>query len=444
MTYGTYVVHLSIAVGMLCIMLPFGKLSHLFYRPLAIFLTTVRQKASPETSVALAEITTRAGELFQSCLQCGTCTSLCPAGADGGFSPRQVLRQISLESGTERSVDQAAWDCLTCNACAPNCPRGIGIIEVIKAVRTMAIDGGTPPRFLPPPLISLADKGNPWGQDRSKRLEWADGAIPAFADHEYALFTCCTTAQDPANGDGGRALLQLLEKAGVSFATLGTRESCCGDQARQAGANAVFADLARRNTELFLQAGVKKILTTSPHCLNAFKNAYTGLKDAAIVHYTEVLDQLLRAGRLTPVGSAAQTVTYHDPCYLGRHNGVYDAPRRVLLRIPGIVLVEMASHRQDSLCCGGGGANGWRADARSRRFGQQRIQEALGAGAQVVATACPYCVRMLSAAAKTLKVQDRIAVRDVAQLLAQSVMAANAVQKQKSVDVNADQEECHA
>jgi Fe-S oxidoreductase len=446
MTYGTYVVHLSIAVGMLCIMLPFGKLSHLFYRPLAIFLTTLRQKASPDTTVELARITAEAGELFQSCLQCGTCTSLCPASRDGFFSPRQVLRRITLENGTERSVDQAAWDCLTCNACTPDCPRGIGIIDVIQAVRGLAISAGKPPAFLKAPLASLREKGNPWDGARTQRLEWSGGLdIPAFsADHEYCLFTCCTTAYDPGNRDGGRALVQLLQKAGVSFGTLGTRESCCGDQARQAGANAAFAELARSNTDLLVQSGVQKILTTSPHCLNAFKNAYAGLKDVGVEHYTELLDRLLAAGRLTPVLNAALTVTYHDPCYLGRHNGIYEAPRRVLLRIPGLVLVEMASSKEGSLCCGGGGANGWRTDPGSRRFGEQRIEEALGAGAQVIATACPYCVRMLADAAKKLGLGERMAVMDVAQLLVTSVRVTDETHGPARMDAHVDQEACHA
>jgi quinone-modifying oxidoreductase subunit QmoC len=442
MTYATYVVHLAIAVGMLCIMLPFGKLSHLFYRPLAIFLTSVRQKASPDTTLALARITAEAGELFQSCLQCGTCTSLCPSSREGSFSPRQVLRRITLESGTERSVDQAAWDCLTCNACTPNCPRGIGIIDVIKAVRGLAISAGKPPVFLKTPLISLREKGNPWDGASTKRLEWSRGSeMPAFSpDHEYCLFTCCTTAYDPGSHEGGRALVQVLEKAGVSFGTLGTRESCCGDQARQAGATAVFAELAQNNTDLFVRAGVKKILTTSPHCLNAFKNAYGGLKGVGVEHYTELLDRLLGADRLTPAVNVALTVTYHDPCYLGRHNGIYEAPRRALLRIPGLVLVEMASNREYGLCCGGGAANGWRTDPGSRRFGQSRIEEGLAAGAQVIATACPYCVRMLSAAAKNLGVGDRIAVMDIAQLLLKSVMVTDEAHGQKRVHVNVDQE----
>jgi Fe-S oxidoreductase len=445
-TYGAYAIHLAIAVGMLCIMLPFGKLSHLFYRPLAIFLTRLREKASADTAVALAEVTAEAGALFQSCLQCGTCTSLCPAGEGDVFSPRRVLRRIALEIGTERWVDQAAWHCLTCNACTPDCPRGIGIIDLIRAVREHDVRAGRAPAFLKAPLARLGESGDPWGGARARRLEWAGTpGIPAFsAEREYCLFTCCTTAHDPANRSGSRALVQLLEKAGVSFGTLGIRESCCGDQARQAGARAAFNELARRNTELFVQAGVNKILTTSPHCLNAFRNAYGGLKDVGVEHYTELLDRLLAAGRLTPVRSAALTVAYHDPCYLGRHNGIYEAPRRVLLRIPGLVLVEMASHKENGLCCGGGGGNGWRTDPGRLRFGRRRIEEASAVGAQVLATACPYCLRMLADAAARGGLAGRVAVMDIAHLLAESVPAAAETHGPEPAHAPFDREACHA
>ncbi len=446
MTYATYVIHLAIAVGMLCIMLPFGKLSHLFYRPLAIFLTSIRQKASPDSTLDLDRIKDNVGELFQSCLNCGTCTSLCPAGQEQSFSPRQVLRHIALESGTGRSVDQAVWDCLTCGACTPACPRGIGIIDVIKTVRAIPVSGGKPPAFLKAPLSSLKEKGNPWGGAREKRLEWAQGSnIPDFSpDHEYCLFTCCTTAYDSRNHAGGRALLQLLTKAGVSFGALGIHENCCGDQARQAGADTVFAELARRNTELFAQAQVQKILTASPHCLNAFKTSYDGLMGVGVEHYTELLDRLLAEERLIPVRNLPLTVTYHDPCYLGRHNGIYEAPRQALVRIPGLVMVEMASSREDSLCCGGGGAGGWRSDRAIRRFGRHRIEEALEAGAQIIATACPYCVRMLAAAANALGVEDRLGVMDIAQLLAMSVTVGNDARGPGRERATADQEVYHA
>jgi Fe-S oxidoreductase len=198
------------------------------------------------------------------------------------------------------------------------------------------------------------------------------------------------------------------------------------------------------NTELILQAGMQKLLTTSPHCLNAFKNSYTGLKGfVASEHYTELLDRLIHVGRLRPLLEVAATVTYHDPCYLGRHNGIYEAPRRVLQSIPGLMLVEMANNRESSVCCGGGGGGAWSDVSRSQRLGVLRVEEALGSGAEVIATACPYCIRMLNEAIRALGVEDRIAVRDLAELLLQSVMMGDDTKMTERVDWGIDREVCH-
>ena len=198
-------------------------------------------------------------------------------------------------------------------------------------------------------------------------LDWAEDVdMPAFSqEKEYCLFTCCTTAYDTSPSKGcetaGKALPKLLTHADVSFGTLGDKESCCGDQAASIGEKETFSGLERKNTDLFMNAGVKKILTFSPHCMNTFKNQYNGLKNAVDTeHYIELLDRLITKGRIKPVHGLDLTVTYHDPCYLGRHNGIYDAPRRVLNSIPGLRLVEMENNRERSLCCGGGGGGLWK------------------------------------------------------------------------------------
>ena len=445
-TYVMYVIHLAIAVPMLIIEVPFGKWSHLFYRPLAIFLANVREKASKGSRVDVEDVMATVGETFMSCLQCGTCTSVCPWNQVRSYSPRRILRQLALETGTVASVDQAVWSCFTCNSCTVNCPRGIEIIEVIKAVRRLNVTGARIPESWTAPLDSLKANGNPWDGVRAKRLEWAGGLdLPAFTlDHEYCLFTCCTTAYDPANRQAGRALPELLEYTGIAFGTLGAQESCCGDPAHKLGADKIFSELALKNTDLFLQSGVQKILTTSPHCHNAFKNHYDGLKSSiASEHYTELLDRLVTAGRLRPILEVVSTVTYHDPCYLGRHNGIYEAPRRVLQSIPGLTLIEMASNRESSLCCGGGGGGAWGEYSRSQSLGVLRVEEALSTGAEVIATACPYCIRMLNDAVRILRVGDRIVVRDLAELLLQSVLMEDEAKMTERVDLGVDREVLH-
>jgi Fe-S oxidoreductase len=429
-TYVMYVIHLAVAVPMLVIEVPFGKWSHLFYRPLAIYLSKVKEKAVPASQVSAEAVRERVGNTFDTCLQCATCTSLCPAGQEGAFSPRHTLRQLNLNSGTGASVDEAVWHCRTCNTCTEHCPRGIEIADVMRAVRAINVDGGRLPERFDAPLRSLRRNGNPWGGSAEARMDWARQLpLPAFApEHEYCLFICCTVAYDSGatrrNSTAGRALVQLLAHAEVPFGTLGVKESCCGDLALQIGEAETFSALAAQNSRRFSESGVRRLMTTSPHCLHAFQKHYAELKDKRIAceHYVEVLDRLLAEGRLQATCACPSVVTYHDPCYLGRHHGIYDAPRRLLQHIPGLVLVEMANSREDSICCGGGGGGAFDPDRTPAR---RRVEEALASGAEVLATACPYCIRLLNETVETLGVGDRIAVRDVAELLLQAVSVAD-------------------
>ncbi|MDJ0915213.1 MAG: heterodisulfide reductase-related iron-sulfur binding cluster [Desulfobacterales bacterium] len=445
-TYVMYVIHLAIAVPMLVIEVPFGKWSHLFYRPLAMFLATVKERALKDSQVAVADVVGAVGDTFMSCLQCGTCTSLCPLNQVALFNPRQILRQLSLDAGKVQTVDQAVWSCVTCNTCNINCPRGIGIIDIMQAVRGREISNDRIPEHLQAPLDSLVDNGNPWGGARTKRLDWAVGLdLPAFtSEHEYCLFSCCTTAYEPDGNKSGQALLQLLEHAGIACGSLGSQESCCGDPAHILGADDLHTEFVRKNSELFLRAGVKKILTTSPHCLHTFKKRYAMLKGVVSTeHYVELLDRLVAKDQLCPTQTVASTVTYHDPCYLGRHNEIYEAPRRILQSIPGVQLVEMASNRESSLCCGGGGGGAWQGTFPNQSLGILRIKEALNTGAEVISTACPYCLRMLNAAVKELNVQNKLTVKDLAELLWQSVPLKDEMDTVEYMRVGVDQEVCH-
>jgi Fe-S oxidoreductase len=449
LTYTIYVIHVGICVGMLVLMLPFGKLSHLMYRPLAIFLTTLKQKAIEESRVTQASISQEVGEAFKSCMQCGTCTGSCPWIEVMTFSPRLILRNIALERASVVSVDTASWTCATCNSCVEHCPRGIGIVDLIKSIRRQIVDAGLLPGGLNNPIKSLKKEGNPWGGKREDRLAWTQGVkVPAYQkEHEYCLFNCCTTAYDTSLAKGGQkagvALLKLLEHAGVSYGSLGTGENCCGDMVDKVGAADVAGDLKKKNTEMFLGAGVDKILTVSPHCLNTFSKDYEGLKKVAVEHYTELLDRRIREGSIKPVKAVNLKVTYHDPCYLGRHSKVYDAPRRVLTSIPGLELVEMQNNRERSFCCGGGGGGSWKESPAKETLGEIRIKEALGTGASVIATACPYCIRMLNEAIQLLNVGNKIHVQDITELLLQSVDLSDISGKTGNINMSFSQEDRH-
>jgi Fe-S oxidoreductase len=301
------------------------------------------------------------------------------------------------------------------------------VLDLIKSVRRQVVAAGSLPKSYNAPVQSLRQIGNPWAGTKESRLDWAKGApLPAYTpEHEYCLFTCCTTAHDTSNDKGsqtaGLALLRLLEHAGVSYGTLGTKESCCGDLADKIGAADVAAELTGKNTAMFLEAGVAKILTLSPHCLNSFTKDYAGLKEIAVTHYTELLDQLIREGAIKPVNRLDLKVTYHDPCYLGRHSSIYEAPRRILQAIPGVTLIEMQNNRERSFCCGGGSGGPWKDRVAKESLGEVRITEAIGTGASVIATACPYCIRTLNEAIAKLGVGNKIKVQDISELLLQSV-----------------------
>lgn len=426
-TYVMYVIHLAIAVPMLVIEVPFGKWAHLFYRPFAVFLAKVKDKVDNPSVVDLGAIRSEVGDTFSTCMHCGTCSTVCPSGTVADYSPRLVLRHIALDRATSVTVDEASWLCSTCNSCTEHCPRGIGFLDILKYIRKRVVDANLLPRVFETPVTSLKHEGNPWGGKRENRMMWAgDNKVPMYdSKMEYCLFNCCTTAYDTSsekrNQKGGVALLRLLEHARVSFGTLGTKENCCGDMVDKIGAADVAEDLQKKNTDMFLDAKVAKILTVSPHCLNTFSKEYQGLEKVEKIHYVELLDNLIHSGDIQPKHNVDLKVTYHDPCYLGRHNGVYEPPRRVLEAIPGVELIEMESNRDRSFCCGGGGGGLCKNDANSQGLGENRIKEALESGAEILTTACPYCIQMLSAAVEDLGVQDKIKVRDVSELLLASV-----------------------
>ncbi len=449
-TYTIYVVHVGICVGMLMIMLPFGKLSHLMYRPLAIFLTTLKQKALKDSQVSFEKIKEDVGEMFQSCMQCGNCTGACPSVQVNDYSPRLVLRNISLDRCHDMNVDDASWNCVTCNSCVEQCPRGIGVLDIIKSVREQIVFGGLLPKRYNTPIKSLKEEGNPWGGVKVERQYWAEAnPIPMFTkDTEYCFFTCCTTAYDTSPGQGnkkaGQALLELLVHGGVSFGNLGIGEMCCGDPADNLGVANVVSNLAENNTRMFLDASVTKILVSSPHCLNSFRKNYEGLEGIVETeHSTELLDRLITEGRLVPSADVNLKVTYHDPCYLGRHNEIYEAPRRILTSIPGLELVEMAHTKECSKCCGGGGGGAWNERSQEGSLGTIRVQEAITTGAEVIATSCPYCIRMLNDAVAELGAENTIQVRDVTELLLQSAVVSDIADKNIFTTTSINQEEYH-
>ncbi len=361
------------------------------------------------------------GETMKICIQCGTCTSVCPWNLVDDFNPRQLLRLASM--GIEGYEQDGLWNCVTCGTCVDRCPRGVDMVDVMRSTRSVMIEGGIVPPLFRTPFGSLRNEGNPWGNSRDDREQWAQGLeLPRFeaGETENLFYACCTHAFDGRNKKVVKEMAELLLKSGASMGIIGNEESCCGDQVHKCGGFEIFSTLENSNSELFEKKGVKSIITSSPHCMNMFKKHYSG--DYRSLHYVQVFDELIQKEKLVPQKEVPLKVAYHDPCYLGRHNGVYEEPRRVLQSIPGLEPVEFPRNRRFSLCCGGGGGGIWAEIEKEKRFSVLRVREAQEVGAEVIATACPFCMIMFEDALKSLGLgEDEMKILDVAELLYQSV-----------------------
>jgi Fe-S oxidoreductase len=371
------------------------------------------------------EVKANGGDAVKFCYQCGLCDTVCPWNRVTTFSIRKLIREATF--GLSEIEREEIWRCTTCGRCPQRCPRDVKQIEDVVSLRRIATEYGVfPPSVRPIRAVSagLSAEGNPLGEERKTRGDWAEGlAVKAFAEGmEVLYFPCCYHSYDPRLKKVAQATANILNKAGVDFGILGSKENCCGESVRKAGNEALFKRLARENIKTFIENGVKKILLSSPHCYHTFKNEYPEFKvNFEVVHISQYLFQLINEGRLKPTKEYGKKVTYHDPCYLGRHNGIYDEPREVLKKIPGLELSEMAESREDSLCCGMGGGRIWLETPISERFSNIRLQQAIGIRAEVLATSCPYCITQLEDSRLTLKDSEVIQIKDITEILQEVV-----------------------
>jgi len=367
------------------------------------------------------EIKESGGDAVKFCYQCGKCDTVCPWNRVRSFSMRKLIREATF--GLTEIEREEIWRCTTCGKCAQKCPRDVKQIEDMIALRRMATGYGVFPAAVKPVRTvsaGLAAEGNPFGEERTKRAEWAKGlSVKTFAEGmEVLYFPGCYLSFDPRLKKVAAATANILNKAGVDFGILGTKENCCGESIRKTGNEALFKRLARENIKTFIDNGVKKILVSSPHCYHTFKNEYPEFKVSfEVVHISQYLFELINEGRLQLTKEYGKKVTYHDPCYLGRHNGIYEEPRGVLKKIAGLELIEMAEVREDSLCCGMGGGGIWMETPKSERFSNLRLEEAIGVGAEVLVTSCPYCITNFEDSRVVLNYDDVIQVKDITEIL---------------------------
>ncbi len=369
---------------------------------------------------AIQMIKEAGGEAFRKCFQCGLCTASCPWNNVRTFLPHKKITESKF--GLVELSEEDWWLCSACNLCVSRCPRGVTITDIIRAVRSITQETLTRavPASLRSAMGSLKSAGNPWGGTREERANWAQGvAVPeAGKQVDRIYFSCCVPAFDPKMGNVARATARILKETGAEFAILGARESCCGESVRKAGNTALFEALAASNIKAFRESGVKEIIATSPHCYQTFKSEYPALGGAfTVLHITQYLAGLVEKGQLPFRKPFERKVVYHDPCYLGRHNGIYEEPRKVLGAIPGLTLMDEVNGRENSVCCGGGGARIWMETKKGERFSDILVEQAVQLGAEVLATACPYCILNFKDSVLTLGKEDVLQVKDIAEIV---------------------------
>ena len=360
------------------------------------------------------------GDAFKRCFQCGLCDVVCPWNRVRDFSMRKIVRQAAFGLTDIESED--IWLCTTCGRCPQQCPRDVQQIESGIALRRIATEYGVFPKSVTPVRTirgSLVGEGNPLSEERAKRGGWAEGlSVKTFTEGmDILYFPGCYPSYDPRLKNVARATANILNRAGVDFGILGAKENCCGESIRKTGDEEVFKSLAKENIKTFIDNGVKKILVSSPHCYHTFKNEYPEfMVNFDVVHITQYLFELIDKGKLELKKEYGKKITYHDPCYLGRHNGIYDEPREVLKRVPGLELNEISESREDSLCCGGGGGRIWMETPKGERFSDLRLEQAIEVGAEVLVTACPYCITNFEDSRLTLEDSEATEIKDIPEI----------------------------
>jgi Fe-S oxidoreductase len=468
------VAQIAVVMGFLILVL-YSKHMHIFTAPLNVFLkrqpkalgalgTTpdIEKLMEDENAVLGAGVieNLHQQQLLQTlaCTECGRCQDKCPAWNTGKpLNPKLIITNLrdaliaqaprlmgaKAEDGSELEpvslvpdvIDpDALWACTTCGACVEECPVDIEHVDAIVDMRRyQVLMESSFPSEAGTMLRNVENQGNPWGLRADMREEWLEAMefeIPVVSDHipddiEWLYWVGCAGGLDDRARKSTQAIARVMHAAGVKFAILGQMESCTGDPVRRLGNEYLFQEMAKANIETLDGAGVKKIIASCPHCFNTIGNEYPSLGgNYEVVHHSQLLSRLVADGRLSPQDPIVAKLTYHDPCYLGRHNNEYDAPRTVLDAVPGLERVEMHRHGKRGFCCGAGGSRMWMEERIGKRVNVERTDEALGTGAEIIATSCPYCLIMLDDAVQAKKSEggaQSVKVIDIAQVLADSI-----------------------
>ncbi len=331
------------------------------------------------------------------------------------------MREVSLYGQLTIHPRDELWSCTTCATCGVRCPKEINPYEFLIDIRSMAVEEGNVSPTIRDALESTFKHGNPWAKVRSKRSEWAqDLEIKHISQGgEILYFVGCTPSYDPRIQEVAKSLVKCFRKGKVNIATLGNKENCCGGEIYGMGEKGLFDYLVEENMKLFEKYNIKQLVTSCPHSFNTFKNRYN--QDSfEVLHHTQLLASLIENEQLSPSTVLNKKVIYHDPCYLGKQNGVYEEPRKVIENLPGVELLEFDRSKQRSLCCEGAGGRMW-IDIPGKRLAEDRVNNAVAYGAEILAVACPFCLLTFEDAIKTTGHEGKIEVMDVAELLSKTL-----------------------
>ena len=448
--------HLLVILGF-SIYIPFSKHMHMVAAPAnALFRNLKPRGALPSIDLENAEhfgagrvqdFTWK--ELLDgyACAVCGRCTDSCPANLTGKvLSPMHIVENLKdhlievsphvrkgQDPPEERPLighaipEEAIWDCVSCGACMEECPVVVEHVPTIMDMRRhLVMEESKMPETAMTALLSMEQRGHPWRGTQYSRTDWAEGlGVPTLAEHPHAdvlFWVGCTPALEQRSQAIARSMAKVLKAAGVDFAVLGEEERCTGDPARRLGNEYLFQVLAQQNIETLNGYNVKVIVTVCPHCFNTMKNEYPQFGgEYEVLHYSQFVDRLIQEGKLKMLPMQETTVAYHDSCFLGRHNGVYDEPRRVAQAIPGVRLVEMERRREQGFCCGAGGGHMWLEESRGERINHVRADHFLETGATTVGVSCPFCLQMLTEGIEAKGQQDQKQAKDILEILADSL-----------------------
>jgi Fe-S oxidoreductase len=355
------------------------------------------------------------------CIQCGTCTGSCPVARKANLNVRKYMREVATLGKLTQHSQNELWSCTTCSTCGVRCPKELNPYEFLIDVRGMAVEEGQIAPTIRDALESIFKNGNPWGRIRNKRSEWMQGLnvkhMSQGADMLY--FVGCTSAYDPRIQNVAKSVAAVFAKAGLNFGVLADEENCCGSEVYGMGEKGLFDFLVEENMKAFNKYNVKQAVTNCPHGYHAFKNRYNQTS-FEVQHHSQLLCKLIDEKKLTFCKELNKKVIYHDPCFLGKQNGIYDEPRKVIESVPGVKLLEFDRSRTRSVCCEGGGGRMW-VDIPGPRLAETRVKDAVEAGADILATACPYCLLTFEDAVKTTGNEGKTQIMDIAELLVQAL-----------------------